>query len=42
MKNLILIAAILSGIPVFTFAVVALGVLDPSVDLSRIDDKTYR
>src|SRR5579863_8243427 len=30
------------GTSVFTFAVVALGVLDPSVDLSRIDDKTYR
>jgi predicted DNA-binding protein with PD1-like motif len=30
------------GTSVFTFAVVALGVLDPGVDLSRIDDKTYR
>ena len=30
------------GTSVFTFAIVALGVLDPSVDLSRVDDKTYR
>jgi uncharacterized protein len=30
------------GTSVFTFAVVALGVLDPSVDISRVDDKTYR
>lgn len=27
---------------VFTFAIVTLGVFDDSVDLSRIDDKTYR
>ncbi len=27
---------------VFTFAVVTLGILDDSVDLKRIDDKTYR
>jgi predicted DNA-binding protein with PD1-like motif len=30
------------GTSVFTFVVVALGVLDPSVDISRVDDKTYR
>jgi predicted DNA-binding protein with PD1-like motif len=30
------------GTSVFTFAVVALGVLAPGVDISRIDDKTYR
>jgi predicted DNA-binding protein with PD1-like motif len=30
------------GTSVFTFAVVALGVLAPGVDLSRVDDKTYR
>jgi predicted DNA-binding protein with PD1-like motif len=30
------------GTSVFTFAVVALGVLAPGVDLTRIDDKTYR
>lgn len=27
---------------VFTFAIVTLGVLDESVDLRRVDDKTYR
>ena len=27
---------------VFTFAIVTLGVFDDSVDLSRVDDKTYR
>lgn len=30
------------GSEVFTFAIVTVGVLDPSVDLSRVDDKTYR
>jgi predicted DNA-binding protein with PD1-like motif len=30
------------GTEVFTFAIVTLGVLDQSVDLSRIDDKSYR
>lgn len=30
------------GSRVFTFAIVTLGVLDESVDLSKIDDKTYR
>jgi predicted DNA-binding protein with PD1-like motif len=30
------------GTEVFTFAIVTLGVLDDGVDLSRIDDKTYR
>lgn len=30
------------GTSVFTFAVVAIGVLEPGVDLSKVDDKTYR
>jgi predicted DNA-binding protein with PD1-like motif len=30
------------GTNVFTFAIVTLGVLDESVDLSRVDDKSYR
>jgi predicted DNA-binding protein with PD1-like motif len=30
------------GTEVFAFAVVTLGVLDDKIDLSRIDDKTYR
>lgn len=30
------------GTSVFTFAVVAVGVLDPLLDLSKLDDKTYR
>lgn len=30
------------GSRVFTFAIVTLGVLDASVDLSKMDDKTYR
>lgn len=30
------------GTTVFTFAVVTLGVLNNGVDLSRVDDKTYR
>lgn len=30
------------GTEVFTFAVVTLGVLDESADLSRVDDKTWR
>jgi len=30
------------GTIVFTFAIVTIGVLDDSTDLSRIDDKTYR
>ena len=27
---------------VFTFAIVTLGVFDDTVDLRRVDDKTYR
>jgi hypothetical protein len=30
------------GTSVFTFAVVAVGVLEPGLDLTRLDDKTYR
>lgn len=30
------------GTTVFTFAIVTIGVLDDSADLSRVDDKTYR
>jgi predicted DNA-binding protein with PD1-like motif len=30
------------GTNVFTFAIVTIGVLNDSVDLSRVDDKTYR
>jgi predicted DNA-binding protein with PD1-like motif len=30
------------GTNVFTFAIVTLGVLDAGVDLSRVDDKSYR
>jgi predicted DNA-binding protein with PD1-like motif len=30
------------GTSVFTFAIVTLGVFDNTVDLSRVDDKTYR
>jgi uncharacterized protein len=30
------------GTVVFTFAIVTMGVLDDSADLSRVDDKTYR
>ena len=30
------------GTTVFTFAIVTIGVLDSRVDLSRIDDETYR
>jgi uncharacterized protein len=30
------------GNPVFTFAIVTLGVFDDSVDLGKVDDKTYR
>jgi predicted DNA-binding protein with PD1-like motif len=30
------------GTTVFTFAAVSLGVLSPGVDLSRLDDKTFR
>ena len=30
------------GSNVFTFAVVTLGILSDSMDLSRVDDKTYR
>ncbi|MBI5084819.1 MAG: DNA-binding protein [Acidobacteria bacterium] len=30
------------GTPVFTFAIVTLGVLNEAADLSRADDKTYR
>ncbi|MBV9084143.1 MAG: DNA-binding protein [Acidobacteriaceae bacterium] len=31
-----------SGTKVFTFAVITVGVLNDGVDISRIDDKTYR
>jgi len=30
------------GTTVFTFAIVTVGVLDPNVDLSHLDDKDYR
>jgi hypothetical protein len=30
------------GTNVFTFAIVTLGVLNEGVDLSRVDDKSYR
>jgi uncharacterized protein len=30
------------GTTVFTFAVVAVGVLEPGLDLTKLDDKTYR
>jgi predicted DNA-binding protein with PD1-like motif len=30
------------GTSVFTFAVVAVGVLEPGIDLTKLDDKTYR
>ncbi len=30
------------GTPVFTFAIITLGILSPEADLSRVDDKTYR
>jgi hypothetical protein len=30
------------GTTVFTFAIVTIGVLDDGVDLSRVDDKSYR
>ena len=30
------------GTNVFTFAIVTIGVLNDSIDLSRVDDKTYR
>jgi predicted DNA-binding protein with PD1-like motif len=30
------------GTEVFTFAIVTVGVLSPTLDLSRLDDKTYR
>jgi uncharacterized protein len=30
------------GNTVFTFAIVTLGIFDDSVDLSKVDDKTYR
>ena len=30
------------GTSVFTFAVVAVGVLEPGLDLTKVDDKTYR
>jgi predicted DNA-binding protein with PD1-like motif len=30
------------GTEVFTFAVVTVGVLKDGIDLSRVDDKTYR
>ena len=30
------------GTNVFTFAIVTIGVLNDEVDLSRVDDKTYR
>lgn len=31
-----------AGTSVFTFAIVTIGVLNDAVDLSRVDDKTYR
>src|SRR4051794_17473985 len=31
-----------AGTQVFTFAIVTVGVFDDGVDLSRVDDKTYR
>jgi predicted DNA-binding protein with PD1-like motif len=31
-----------SGTTVFTFAIVTVGVFKDGIDLSRIDDKTYR
>jgi hypothetical protein len=31
-----------TGTNVFTFAIVTIGVLNDSMDLSRVDDKTYR
>ena len=31
-----------AGTEVFTFAIVTVGIFDEGVDLSRIDDKTYR
>jgi predicted DNA-binding protein with PD1-like motif len=31
-----------AGTPVFTFAIVTLGILGNSADLGRMDDKTYR
>ena len=31
-----------AGNPVFTFAIITLGIFDGSVDLNRVDDKTYR
>jgi len=30
------------GTPVFTFAIITVGVLSEGADLSRVDDKTYR
>ena len=30
------------GTEVFTFAIVTIGVLNPTLDLTRLDDKTYR
>ena len=30
------------GTSVFTFAIVTIGVLNDGVDLSRVDDKSYR
>jgi predicted DNA-binding protein with PD1-like motif len=30
------------GTTVFTFAIVTIGVFSDDVDLSRVDDKTYR
>jgi len=31
-----------SGSTVFTFAIVTLGILDDGIDITKIDDKTYR
>ena len=31
-----------SGSTVFTFAIVTLGVLEDGIDISKVDDKTYR
>jgi hypothetical protein len=30
------------GTTVFTFAIVTIGVLDDNIDLSKVDDWTYR
>ena len=30
------------GSTVFTFAIVTLGILEDGIDISKVDDKTYR